>query len=188
MRVVERVILCIVVIFGLFYVQKRSSEVRYVLSSVDGRRYLVRNKEGKKQAANKLARLNKRIEKLIAYMEARGNDPKVERLLERYSPESISEGTGDDNYTAYSVNKGEQLVFCLRSKNTGKFVSDNVLMYVAVHELAHIYSVDVGHTENFWRNFRHLLRQAVSAGAYKKQDYASNPVEYCGVNIKSSII
>lgn len=184
----EWTVLIIVVVLCLFYLQKRASEVRYV-QAFDGKSYLVQNKKGSKRAADILARLNANIELLLAFLDSEyPGKPKVKKLIRRYSGDNISEGSGEDDYTAYSVNKGEQIVFCLRSKRTKNFVDENVLMYVAVHELAHIYSTDVGHTKNFWKNFKFLLQQAVAAKVYTPVNFKKNPVEYCGVEIKSSIL
>ena len=184
----EWTVVIIIVALCLFYVQKRASEVRYV-KAFDGKSYLVQNKKGHKSAANILARLNAKIERLLAFLDSEHPEKaKVKKLIRRYTGDNISEGSGDDDYTAYSVNKGEQIVFCLRSKRTKEFVDENVLMYVAVHELGHIYSTDVGHTKNFWKNFKFLLQQAVAAKVYTPVDFKANPVGYCGVEIKSSIL
>ena len=32
-------------------------------------------------------------------------------------------------------------------------------MFVALHELAHVMSSSIGHTEEFWDNFRYLLKK-----------------------------
>jgi len=185
MNQTDILILVIVGVLCLFYIQKRLNEVRYVKATEDGRMYLVQNKKGKETAANKLARLNRKIEKLIKHLQKKKLS---KRLEEKYHSDSLSEGTGDNDYTAYTVNKGERMVFCLRSKKTGKFVTDMVLTYVAIHELAHIYTDDIGHTPEFWKNMKFLLKESIELGIYKKIDFAKNPVEYCGINIKSSII
>ena len=61
----EWTVLLIIVALCLFYVQKHASEVRYV-KAFDGKSYLVQNKKGHKSAANILARLNAKIERLLA--------------------------------------------------------------------------------------------------------------------------
>ena len=61
-------------------------------------------------------------------------------------------------------------------------------MYVAIHELGHLYTKDIGHTPDFWKNFRLLLNIAVDLGLYTYTDYSKNPKKYCGLNITSSII
>jgi predicted metal-dependent hydrolase len=151
---------------------------------------LVQNKNDKEKAANMLARLNKKIKKLLKHLEKK--DPEnedIKRLLNNYSVDNISEGTEDSNYTSYSVNKGEKIVFCLRERDgSDEFVNENVLMYVATHELGHLMTKDIGHTSSFWENFKYLLTEAVKIKVYKKIDYIESTTEYCGINIKSSII
>jgi hypothetical protein len=61
-------------------------------------------------------------------------------------------------------------------------------MYVAIHELGHLMTEEIGHPQSFWGNFKILLKEAVNLGLYTKTDYAMKPVEYCGINIKSSVL
>ena len=88
-------------------------------------------------------------------------------------------------YTAYSENKGEKLAFCLDTKKNGggKLIDLNTLMYVAIHELAHIATESVGHTPEFWSNFKFLLNAAKDINVYEPIDYKNNPKEYCGMSI-----
>ncbi|QOI90294.1 hypothetical protein QKU58_gp037 [Pyramimonas orientalis virus] len=190
MNQIEIVVIFVIVVICLFYIQKKYMEVEYVISNIDNNRYLVQNKEDKNKAANMLAKLNKKIKKLLRHLEKK--DPKnedIQRLLENYNVENISEGSEDVNYTSYSVNKGEKIVFCLRERDgSDSFVNENVLMYVATHELGHLMTKEIGHTETFWNNFKYLLNEAVKIKVYEKIDYNESPTEYCGMNIKSSII
>ena len=41
----------------------------------------------------------------------------------------------------------------------------------------------IGHTKEFWNNFRFLLRHAVQAKIYRYQKFAENPEKYCGMSI-----
>lgn len=190
MNNIEFVIIFIVVIMILFYIKQKYNEVDYVLSTVDNRYYLVRNKPNKQAAADMLARLNVKLQKLIQHLKTNFADKDgIDRLDNNYSVENISEGSDDTNYTSYSVNKGEQIVFCLRQRDgSNEFVDENVLMYVATHELGHLMTKEIGHTDSFWDNFKFLLEEAVKIKVYTKYDFKSDPVEYCGLNIKSSII
>lgn len=190
MNKIEIIVIFVIVVIFLFYIQKKYLEVEYVISKIDNTRYLVQNKEDKDEAADMLARLNKKIKKLLAHMKKKDpNNEDIVRLLDNYSVDNISEGTEDSNYTSYSVNKGEKIVFCLRQRDgSDNFVDENVLMYVATHELGHLMTKDIGHTETFWNNFKYLLSEAVEIGVYEKVDYSEDPTEYCGINIKSSII
>ena len=188
----EYTVLLIIGVAVAFYVRKRCNEVSYVKSSVDDNQYIVQNKKDKQRAANTLARLNKKIRALIAHVNQKYPDRDgVSRLADNYDPNNISEGTEDSNYTSYSVNKGEKIVFCLRQrddKNEDDFVNENVLMYVATHELSHLMTKEIGHTKSFWDNFKFLLQEAVRIDLYKKVDYAKSPVRYCGLRIQHSII
>lgn len=190
MNIVEGFILTIMIVLIIFYIQHQNIEVEYVVSSLDGRTYLVKNLPDKKEAANMLGRLNQTLQKLILKMKEKYPDSKdVERLDTNFSPDSLSEGTETSNYTSYSVNKGEKIVFCLRSRDgEDKLVAINVLKYVAIHELAHLMTKEIGHPPSFWDNFKKLLEVAIDEGLYKHTNYSKKPVKYCGMTIKSSVI
>ena len=59
----------------------------------------------------------------------------------------------------------------------------NTLTFVALHELAHIATKSVGHTPEYWKNFKFLLTQAEKINVYKPVDYKNNPQEYCSMTI-----
>ena len=101
---------------------------------------------------------------------------------------TIYETDPKSNHTSYSVNKGEELSFCLKSKNTGSVHNINLLMYVALHEMAHIACPEIDHTELFKRIFKLFVSEAIKIGIYNKINFANNPTEYCGMTLKSSII
>lgn len=190
MNFIDSVIFVIMLLLITFYIQSHSFEVEYVVSNVDGRRYLVKGLPDKKEAADVLAKLNKKLQKLINEMKSMyPEDEDVRRLANNYNPDNLSEGTDESNYTSYSVNKGEQIVFCLRSRDgRNKLVPMNVLTYVAIHELAHLMTKEIGHPPVFWKNFKRLLVVAVEKNIYQKTDYSSKPTKYCGLTIKSSVI
>ena len=64
----------------------------------------------------------------------------------------------------------------------------NTIMFVAIHELAHVMTKSVGHTEEFWDNMRYLLKKGIKIGVYTKVDYRKNPVKYCGLMITSTVL
>ena len=87
-------------------------------------------------------------------------------------------------YTAYSENKGEKLAFCLNNEKGGnKLIDMNTLMYVALHEISHIASKSIGHTDEFWQNFKFFIEQANTINIYKPVDYKKTPAKYCGMDI-----
>lgn len=189
MNQIEIIIVFLTIMLILFCIQNKYDEVELVESSIDKHKYLVQNLDNKTDAANMLARLNNKIRKLIDHLKSTNSkDTDIDRLDKNYTVENISEGSNDSNYTSYSVNKGEKIVFCLRQKDSNAFVSENVLMYVATHELSHLMTKEIGHTDTFWKNFKFLLEEAIKIGVYSKHDFESDPMEYCGLNIKYSVV
>ena len=190
MEFIEVVLIGIFIVYMLFYVKEQFTEVEYITSRVDGERYLVKNLPDKQRAADLLGELHLKVEALIKEVVARYPDnPDVHQLKRNYNHRNMSEGADNGSYTSYSVNKGEQIVFCLRSRDgKERLVKKNTLMYVATHELAHLMTPEVGHTDRFWKNFRVLLKHAVDMGLYVAVNYGENPVEYCGIRITSSVL
>ena len=48
--------------------------------------------------------------------------------------------------------------------------SVDALVFVALHELAHIACDEIGHTRKFWAEFRYILDEATRIGAYSGHD------------------
>ena len=99
----------------------------------------------------------------------------------------IQETPENSNYTSYSVNKGDQLVFCIRSKQTNKIHNINELKYVAIHELSHIACPEIGHTNLFYEINKLLIDKAIEYNLYKYIDYDKNTIEYCGIELNKTI-
>jgi hypothetical protein len=172
----------------VMYVRNQYGEVEYVKAQ-DGRTYLVRKLPDSKKAADFLAAINKDLLFVVQHVKAKFGEsrPEANRLFANYDPESLSEGGIEAGYTSFTVNKGERIVLCLRQADK-TFVDKNVLLYVAIHELAHLATDETGHTPKFWENFRWILREAIDIGIYKKIDFEKDPRQYCGMTITSSVL
>ena len=178
-------ILLILAISIRFYSESDYLNLKCVISSVDGKRYCVRERNKLTLAANRLAEVNSRMSKVVDYLiekyPERGN---VKRLKKGYNPKKIYETLPTSEYTAYSQNKGEKLAFCLDTeKSGGKLIDINTLTFVALHELSHVASKSTGHTEEFWKNFKFILQEATKIGVYIPEDYKKNSKRYCGTYI-----
>ncbi len=158
-------------------------------STVDGRMYKVRDLPDKQNAADLLAKLRIRLEKMMEVLKKNfPNKPQVLRLQANFKadPHRFLESTPDAEHTSYSVNKGESVHFCLRQRADDTLVNENIMTFVALHEMAHMITQSIGHTTEFWNNFGWLLREAEGAGLYTPEDFKSHPALYCGVNITDS--
>lgn len=162
-----------------------------VKSSVDGNTYLVRDMPDKQEAADLLARVRQRMQKLYNYLIATYPEKlQVKQLRQNFKPEPsrISESTPDAEHTSYSVNKGESVHLCLRQRqgNNESLVKENVMTFVALHEMAHMITTTIGHGPDFWNNFGWLLKISEEQGIYTYEDFSAHPVSYCGVKITDS--
>lgn len=94
----------------------------------------------------------------------------------------------NDNETSYNINKGEQIILCLKSKKSGKFHDINTLMYVFIHEISHIGCANYEHDNSFYDLNLYLLNIAIKHNIYKFVNYELHPVEYCGMELNSNIL
>lgn len=168
------------------YLESDTFNLRCIISDVNGNKYCVRDRNKLHLAANRLATINNRMNKLILHVGKKyPNKENVKRLLNGYNPKQIYETLPTSEYTAYSENKGEKLAFCLDTEknSNGKLIDINTLMYVALHELSHVASKSIGHTDEFWDNFKFLISESKEIGIYKPIDYKNNNTQYCGMTI-----
>jgi predicted metal-dependent hydrolase len=170
------------------YIDTKNSNLIYERAELDGNMYLVRNVEDKAKAANLLAAIRQKLERVIDYLVKKYPDQdNVARLKTKFRPENIEESEAGSKYTSYSVNKGEKIVFCVRSKDKeARLEDENLLVFVALHEVGHVMTLSTGHTDEFWDNFRFLLKESIKIGVYKRQDFKKNPQKYCGTKITDS--
>ncbi len=99
---------------------------------------------------------------------------KIHKDLIKLHPEAqrISIQGSDQSFTEDKT----RMYLCLYDEN-GNYYDYNMLMYVAIHELAHVISksVDPEHkTDEFKNNFKFLLKRAANQGLYDE----SKPINY----------
>ena len=170
------VILVIIVCYRI-YINSDLFQLKCIISDVDGEKYCVRERNKISEAADRLANVNKNLKSIIVYCEEKyPNDEITIRMKNGYNPRSIVETLPTSEYTAYSENKGEKLAFCLNTKkgDQGKLIDMNTLTYVAIHELAHIATESIGHTPEFWKNFKFLLNIKKNKNSLKIKSIINN--------------
>lgn len=107
------------------------------------------------------------------------DDQKLEDLKQKLSiaiPEIRKVSLSGSN-KSFTINK-EHIFICTKDEK-GQYYSDNMLVYVLLHELAHVQCDEIGHTAKFTRIFKELLDRAENAGLYNsKIEPIKNYCEY----------
>ena len=164
----------------------KDNDIIMVKSDLDNIYYIVRDLPDAKEASNKLSLINRNVMLLINHLKGIDYDiEKYERLKKRYNPNTLSETSKNSKHVSYSVNKGEKISICLRNNNNN-FEDNNIFIFVVIHELAHIVTKEIGHTEKFWENMKELLEEAERINIYTPVDYSMTNVNYCGMVVKTT--
>ena len=180
------IIVVITVLLVIGYLKFGKTALKYQKAS-DEKFHLVRDMPDKEKAAEMLAEIKRRLELLIKYcVQNYPNDANVILMKQRFNPQNVQETDINESGTSYTIDKGKELHLCLRSKEDAELHQINILMFVAIHELAHIKSVSYGHNDEFGKHFVFLLKQASKIGVYQPIDYSQNPVKFCGMDVTSS--
>ena len=94
------------------YTESELFSLKCVISTVDGNKYCVRDRQKVTEAADLLATVTNKCKELVKYVgEKYPEDPDVKRLVDGFNPRQISETLPTSELTAYSENKGEKIAF-----------------------------------------------------------------------------
>ena len=197
----KKIIILFLIVCIIFVLVKKSNQVvekMTLVEAFDRKKYLVRDLNDRNESANLLAKLMDNLKLLISNLKEKSDSTREKELLEfkpyieaiynKIDGVKVRENEGSNDLTSYSVNKGEELVFCIRSRSNNKIHDINELMYVAIHEIGHIGCPETGHTKLFAKINLFLLRKALEIGLYQYRDYSTNPVEYCGMTLTTNIL
>jgi hypothetical protein len=164
------------------------------MTGPDGKTYEIQNLPAKEEAVKRMSEICANLTKLRDYYQGDKGlsaDPPVARFLARFQPDSFVENDMTSTDTSYSENKGQKIVVCLRDKTkppSYPLIDQNTVMFVMLHEMAHLMTETIGHTQEFWTNFKRMLHDAVKIGIYSSVNYAQKPTPYCGMTITDSPI
>jgi predicted metal-dependent hydrolase len=187
-------IIIIAVLFISYKIYRDSDifQLKCIISTVDGEKYCVRERKNVQSASDLLARITEKMKSLVKYLDEKypkeSNKENVRRLVKKFNPKKIVETLPTSEYTAYSENKGQKIAFCLnkQKKDNDNLIDENTLMFVALHEMAHVASKSIGHNEEFWDNFTFLIGEAEEIQIYTPIDYSKKNADYCGMTITNS--
>lgn len=182
MNFYQSLVLLIALLILYSFLHFKDFSLIFVKAQKDNSYHLVRNLPDRKDAANTMAEIKKRLLQLVSYFKLKlPNDPRTKRLSRKFNVDSIQETRIDSTHTSFSVDKGEEIHLCLRDKSDQfKIHKTNTLMFVSLHELAHIASEKQGHGEEFKTNFVWILKYATQIGIYNSIDYSQNNEAFCG--------
>lgn len=183
------IILIAIIIFSLVKIFGTENLSQFT-SQIDNKSYAIRNsgtETDKQIAANYLAALTSKVDKLVIYMKNNQlpNQVIADRLYHRWSNCVLKETSSTDKSVAFTVNKSSEMRICIRSINS-QFEDPNTAMFVILHELAHVMSVSYGHNEEFKNNFAYITKLASQLGIYTPEDFTRVPKSYCGTIISST--
>lgn len=106
------------------------------------------------------------------------DDPMLHIIREKLRPlhpEMVEKIVLLEDTKSYTINK-KRVHLCLKDEN-GDYYHENMLTFVAIHELAHVLCDEIGHTDKFHSIFNDLLEKASSLQIY---DSSIAPVHnYC---------
>jgi len=182
------VIIILLVLIIIYSHVPQDATVRVKLE--DGRVLQVLKRERSMQAARLLGSILDKIIILLARLKESINKyseypvltRRIRALLKHFNSDEVIEKT-TGNPTALTVGKGRKMYICLRNAN-GAFIDENIIMFVVLHECAHVMHYDGwGHETNFWVVFKFLLGEAISAGIYTPVNYYNSPTMYCGLKV-----
>ena len=159
----------------------------FILYMISSKCYIgVKNKNGhyinKNNTENKIElikEIQKRVEYLIKHVDEKYNgDEKINRLVKYYSGEIDELVTDNENIFAYNQNKGERISVCLENEK-GELNDINEIMFVVIHELAHIMTAEYEHNKEFWTCFKFLLSESIEIEVYDYINYNKKNKPFC---------
>ena len=180
------IILFVLALSYKIYTESDMFNLVCIVSDVDHNKYCVRDRKHKKEAVDLLANVVQKLKRFVKYLIEKYPDTELtDNLKVNFNPKKIVETLPTSENTAYSENKGEKIAFCLnKTRDThSKLIDPNTLMFVALHELTHLATSDIGHTPQYWKNFKFILENAKEYKIYNPVDYKKKPQKYCGMKI-----
>lgn len=104
-------------------------------------------------------------------------DPKIKELQNKLSPVFPEIKNLQISGSNKSFTQNKSAVYICAKDEKGNYYDDNMLIYVMLHELAHVLCDEIGHTPKYTEIFQSLLDRATEAGLY---DPSVPPIDnYC---------
>jgi len=199
------VIILVFVIWLAEYIITDRGKKRVVVASDKLDYEVVDLKQDDEKAAEMLVKINKNVIKLIDHLNKKYvqhstvvSEPYDERkeqivksITKRYNPDNLVETDPRSGETSFTIDKGWLNSICLRERDAGAdkfydFEDFDLIMFVVLHEVAHLGVEPYDHPMEFWECFKFLLREATEIGIYSPVNYKTSPVMYCGMKVTNN--
>ena len=197
----KALVIALIIIVIYFYFSNRKEFVK-VKSNHDGMYYnVLEDYKNKQDTADTMAKVNTKMLQFLAHLKEKYHVNMIDppppqilanerarqtavRIVRNYDFEKLFEThpTGK-NGTSYTIEKGQELHMCVRGKDDLKLHDEHDIMFVALHELAHIGNPTWGHKKDYWEVFKFVLGEAKEAGVHDPRDYRNDPIVYCGLTV-----
>lgn len=187
----------IAIIFIFIYIYFFLNKNNFItIECESGSSFKIYNDEFNKEKTELLSLIFEKMKILKKYLDENKHTddlkeykPYIDQLVNNFNHNTeIYETDPSSELTSYSVNKGEELSICLKSKKTGQLHNINLLMYVVIHEMSHFACPEIGHGNLFQKIFKKFVEVAIKINLYNYDNYDNNPIEYCGMDLNSNII
>jgi hypothetical protein len=194
------IILIFIIFIILVFKYLFSNQVELIMIKNEGKqqKFLVRRLPDKFRAAQLLCDIKMKLiyfsNNLLTELKTRTDTNAstyykyVDTICKRLNNCPFNESSPDSVYTSYTVNKGDEMIVCLRDSVTHGIHDFNTLMYVCTHEIGHIGCPEVGHTYLFHQINKFLLLEAMKYGVYTYTNYKRFPCKYCSLILDNTII
>ena len=181
-------IIFILIIFILIFHFKKTSKIKIVINKKE---FYVNKCDDQYYAALIMNIIYTNVFELLKNMNEKKkiiSKKEIIRVTNIWKNMTIIETDYDSNDTSFMIAKGDSLYICIRNKKKKIFTDINTLMYVILHELAHIFNPKYEHDDVFTNFNIELLIEAINKNFYKYIDYNKKNIEYCGITINKNIL
>lgn len=180
-----------IIIFFLTFNKYNYNYSQIKIKYHDNQYYIINKSNYQKEILIILSFIRKQLIFLIENMNINStNKIFIERIKKKIYKTQFIENKNKipkKNSTSYNINKGEKIILCIYNYQITEFYDINTIIYVAIHEIAHIGNKTVGHDNSFYYIFNDLLKEAIRLKIYKFHNYQKIPKQYCGITIRSNL-
>ena len=189
----ENIFIIIFIIILIIFYFINYSNTRFIRSQLDNNIYQIQDNDNYMISLKYLSLLKNNCIKLVNNLDIKNvlyekYKKRFIRLKNKINNIPFQENDINEDSTSYTINKGDKIVLCLRSKKSNNHHDLNMIMYILIHELAHIICHEIGHSKLFYKINKFLLQEAIKLNIYKNINYKEYPREYCGIELNEYLL